>query len=1629
MSRANQPPDYEPAPTSREYAELVWLEGLFSKRVLKSPIPKAEDVESESQPEPEAESSEDPVQQDEGMDRQPDPEMDPETPLSRLSDPSQPLPQTLNEKGEEAEKKPLFFRNEPPLAKPLSHQRALHRLIPLRDKPWDRQINLEESIRKTAASRGLLQLDFHFPKERCGHLVIMVSDGVALAPWYPVIEAYRNLAMTCGAYRSITQEEIVIPAHGQSEFPKDSTGIRPGRDNLVLLIHDGLGDGMIRGTVGDYIRQQTGGMTRQVKVAWLHPWQESNWTRTSVSQLPIASFEATSENPLVIPVIPIERESNQEAGLHVLEGWFAGQKKSGIRSRRLPLSTEVSNPERGISRNRDKNEAEWAAQFDRLVDTCGNLTGKILCLAAVFVGGSSVEILTTVAKKLLPENHGMRQAIANAITSGFLKRASNQSEEKDVKKIALMFQSPQARIAVLSKIDPEECESIFQKCRVLAQSKEDNIEWEKYWQVDLITPGIEEEKLERLYLSEEELESIKDLVGVSKAKQSVDKQKDNKNADLDPIEAVRLKSLVYKSIEIYEKYRIEKKNLGKIDTKAIYKKLNLFPGLKTKDQEWLISFKGQEYFDLCLETERVYLRLHAKCVHRKLKELAVKIFGENFDLEAIAKDAFDQKSFFKDRSITYQFKDIHKAYIKLNKFIFEENELELKVPDKWLPAIKDLNIEQGEYRNHKEFSYVKKTGVTKWVYKKGKSAEQNIKLFFNFVRYLNPRKNDDSRLGSINDSETEAAIHLITLTLDQLNISRIIERCAYNGKQPYKARKRNRAEEYLKLLNLMFTNLINTTKPDLLFLQENVSDVWGAELSQEPPGSRLNEWLAGDQPIVLLKGSSIYSKEVGYVYKGKFDNDLSEKPNVINAMKRVIKLGGDFSFSEKTWASKKINEAYLSLCEIIRPLQLLTGNMHFSRKLLAEWLNESSWEVNNNKLDSFVHLIDDAVTRLSKGEVFESQIIQQLSDIGIWDLTQKGPWVNRVRKVGALILMVSFQEGKPISNDTLKELFNYRFLRDGAEKYIGDTNRNPNTTNDETNDPRLDWNMFDNNWNRGFTKIGNLSSPYRWLKLSDFSLRKRSQSKFFATISKWLKIWKDEADLQLLAMLSIRWQQKDVLSTYDNYQALKHFFRSGINYKNRKYEILGNHFSIFEVSSSVYQSSKDQVDLKPYYVARLYTHLLAQIYIANELKDDKYYQENFDNLPIRITRKINSSITEEESKNLYKALFLEIFKPKDKSHLNTLYSVALAELVLVHKYFKKSRSSTLRMLEDASSFVFSASNLLSETCERLLNVVMFPGNDWNNRISLHTELTHPEKTDNNRYTEVYKNEAAVLLVHLVKEFGFDLISDSTETEGLGNKVSILLRYIKCMQVGAESGDQLCSLMYAHLLLNWASDKKIIDSKLYGENSSPGNVFDEYLELKNWDSNLNGKSLIHSLLAGHESDPVGAVRHILDSSLNSGRSWFEKRCKYKYENQIKDLQDYIDNVEMSKLEDLNLNTKNDYKNSNSDTGKLLDLGEELVLAGGVARVEKYLGAGESGQVYQVKTSTGIQMAVKVFYPDHLRHFESTLTLLDQIIESQHLANGRIWPQEKFTHNGNGVQLTGYVMPLIERPDQYLSWYNL
>ncbi|MDE0959111.1 MAG: tetratricopeptide repeat protein, partial [Planctomycetota bacterium] len=386
-----------------------------------------------------------------------------------------------------------------PLRRPLRHARALHRLIPRRHVPGRVEIDISQTVRDTAASGGKLSIQLRSPREKNGHLIILKSDGVTLEPWDNSIKAVRELALRSGAFSSVSKiHEIPSTLDMKNPFKEIREEIRPGRDTLVLLFHDGIGDGFSDGGIGEWLHRQVRRTDPRARIAWIHPWPQKEWRRTAYADLKPRRLE--NERPgeeLVLPVLALERSEDDESGLKALEGWFENRPLRQVRPRALPVGAPFEN-EGQIDQESpiDDHEIEGpgettdrsSLQVQEFLDSTSREAGQVLAISLAFFRGFSVDLITLLATRILPVGVDVRHAISSAISSGLFVRLDAGNGAKEPARDVALHLISEFRPEVRRRVDPPDLARLLEGFEHLRDSDEE-IDRNRFMRIDLLSPA------------------------------------------------------------------------------------------------------------------------------------------------------------------------------------------------------------------------------------------------------------------------------------------------------------------------------------------------------------------------------------------------------------------------------------------------------------------------------------------------------------------------------------------------------------------------------------------------------------------------------------------------------------------------------------------------------------------------------------------------------------------------------------------------------------------------------------------------------------------------------------------------------------------------------------------------------------------------------------------------------------------------------------------------------------------------------------------------------------------------------------------------------------------------------------
>ena len=337
----------------------------------------------------------------------------------------------------------------------LSFSRALHRLSTVRPSPVDRVIDVDETVRATAAAGGSLQIVFGPVNERFTHLLLIEDRAATMVPWRGFGRALAGLAREVGSFAGLSTVQMDTSAPGRLLLNQGRRKVTlgelcpPGRDHVVLLLSDGLAPAATDGRLEQCLRN----LPASARVAWLHPWGR-RWKRTPLARLRISTVgRVGTDTRVTVPVVPMAPE-----GVASLEPW-ARNRSGGV-----PLGRRI--PEAAADRAADPvpavpvDDIDWMAEARLLAAEVSPTTLEVLALAAAVPGrGVNLELLFSLAEKFMGGSASVRRHhLAEAIASGFFQIVNDTGEDR----VVLGFRSPAARESLRAFLDHDRVGDVLQ---------------------------------------------------------------------------------------------------------------------------------------------------------------------------------------------------------------------------------------------------------------------------------------------------------------------------------------------------------------------------------------------------------------------------------------------------------------------------------------------------------------------------------------------------------------------------------------------------------------------------------------------------------------------------------------------------------------------------------------------------------------------------------------------------------------------------------------------------------------------------------------------------------------------------------------------------------------------------------------------------------------------------------------------------------------------------------------------------------------------------------------------------------------------------------------------------------------
>ncbi len=328
--------------------------------------------------------------------------------------------------------RPLPLRDRRALA------RGLHRLASTRESPSHQELDVEATVRASAAADDI-RLELRPRREPGIHLVIVEDRSASMTPWRDLCDRVVELAQEVGSFAGVSRGRI----GGGSELELRRL-VRPGLDNLVLLVSDGVSHVIRGGALAQALAELPSG----TRIAWLHPWTRGAWRRTPADRLRLGRLRPGQVDPseIRLPLVELSPE-----GIRPLESWAHGRGAGSLLARRLPR------------RERPRREREpildWVEHAHRFARGASPESLELLALAAS-VPGAAIDhsLLVALGTRLVGEARLTRLHIAEAITSGMLRRV----ELGDRPEPLLVFADEDAKASLRSFLRPERIAEVLE---------------------------------------------------------------------------------------------------------------------------------------------------------------------------------------------------------------------------------------------------------------------------------------------------------------------------------------------------------------------------------------------------------------------------------------------------------------------------------------------------------------------------------------------------------------------------------------------------------------------------------------------------------------------------------------------------------------------------------------------------------------------------------------------------------------------------------------------------------------------------------------------------------------------------------------------------------------------------------------------------------------------------------------------------------------------------------------------------------------------------------------------------------------------------------------------------------------
>ncbi|MBI4870942.1 MAG: hypothetical protein HY814_05190 [Candidatus Riflebacteria bacterium] len=360
------------------------------------------------------------------------------------------------------------------LVHPLKMARSIHLLSRWSPVPGRHELDLEATVKQIAAT-GEWQAVLRPKYERTAHLVLVSDRAAQLEPWNRTLEGlvgllqrFRSFPSWCVVHADLNDPARVLlretPEALRISGPEATVmlerAVRPGRENVVLIVSDALGAAFGSGALGALLKDT---LPLGSRVALLHPWPAGQWSRSGLRSL--RRLEDAPVTPAEFPIATVELNAG---GLASLRGWVDGGTVGQLGCHALP----VDRAPRGRPARRDLSgpTLDWTLRARQYARNASAEAIQLLALAAAVPGRIDLDLLHALGQHL-GSTEIVPFHLAEAIASGFLRRAEVQRRSGCT---VLEFVCEDARLALGSYLDRARVVQVleFLLCRAAASRRE-----------------------------------------------------------------------------------------------------------------------------------------------------------------------------------------------------------------------------------------------------------------------------------------------------------------------------------------------------------------------------------------------------------------------------------------------------------------------------------------------------------------------------------------------------------------------------------------------------------------------------------------------------------------------------------------------------------------------------------------------------------------------------------------------------------------------------------------------------------------------------------------------------------------------------------------------------------------------------------------------------------------------------------------------------------------------------------------------------------------------------------------------------------------------------------------------------